>query len=141
MSPSGAQLRGAAATTPPQSVTVREESEAGTSSQCPRCGEDEHVGRNGDVFQYGSCGFEGHSDVVGSGKFLQNVVGDDVELAGSMVRPAVSRENTTERGHANVPRLEWDNHRWRRRDRPTEEEPADQSTREGNLASGVSGTA
>ena len=122
-------------------ITVREESEAGTSSQCPRCGEDKHVGRNGDVFQCGSCGFEGHSDVVGSENFLQQAVGDDIELAGSMARPAVSRENTTERGHTNVPRLEWDDHRWRRRDRSTKEEPANQSTREGNLASGVSGTA
>ncbi|MFT4956817.1 MAG: putative transposase [Halobacteriales archaeon] len=119
-------------------ITVTEESEAGTSSRCPRCGENEHVGRNEDVFQCGACGFEGHSDVVGSENFLQDVVGDDVELAGSMARPAVSGQNRPERGHHGVPRFEWDDHEWRRCDHSTNEEPANQSTREGNLAAGAS---
>ena len=57
-------------------VEVVEESEAGTSSRCSRCGEEEYVNRSGDVFRCGACGFEGHSDVVGSENFLQNVVGD-----------------------------------------------------------------
>lgn len=51
-------------------ISVVEASEAGTSSQCPRCGEPDHVARKGDVFQCGGCGFEGHSDVVGSENFL-----------------------------------------------------------------------
>ncbi|TSD16310.1 hypothetical protein DP107_03130 [Haloglomus irregulare] len=119
-------------------IRVHEESEAGTSSRCPRCGEEKHVGRSGDVFQCGECGFEGHSDVVGSENFLQDVVSDDVALAGPMARPAVSGQNRPENGHADVLRLEWDDHRWQHRDHSSKEEPANRSTREGNFASGVS---
>ncbi len=119
-------------------VEVVEKSEAGTSSRCSQCGEEEYVSRSGDVFRCGACGFEGHSDVVGSENFLQNVVGGDVEIEGPMARPAVSSQNGREKGHRVVPCLEWDDHRWRRRDRSTKEEPANRSTREGNLASGVS---
>ncbi len=119
-------------------ISVKEKSEAGTSSRCPRCGEDDHVHRSGDVFQCGACGFEGHSDVVGSENFLQDVVGDDVDGAGSMARPAVSRENTTESGHHSVPRLEWDDHEWRHSGQSTKEEPANRSTRKGKFVSGVS---
>ncbi|QZA87487.1 transposase [Salinarchaeum sp. IM2453] len=36
-------------------ISVEEASEAGTSSQCPRCAEKRHVSRNGDVFQCDSC--------------------------------------------------------------------------------------
>ncbi len=62
---------------------------------------------------------------------------------GSMTRPAVSRENTTESGHREVPRLEWDDHRWRQRGRSTKEEPANRSTHGdmGKFASGGAGTA
>jgi putative transposase len=121
-------------------INVEEESEAGTSSRCPRCGEEERVGRNGDVFQCGGCGFEGHSDVVGSENFLHGVVDGDVEFDTErpMARPADSGQNGPEWGHRGVPRLEWDDHEWRRCDRSTKEEPANRSTRQGNLAFGVS---
>jgi putative transposase len=119
-------------------IAVRERSEAGTSSRCSRCGEGDHVDRSGDVFRCGTCGFEGHSDVVGSENFLQDMIDDHVDIAGPMARPAVSRENTTERAHREVARLEWDDHRWQHWGHSTKEEPANRSTREGNLASGVS---
>ncbi|RXK47712.1 transposase [Halorientalis pallida] len=121
-------------------INVEEESEASTSSRCPQCGEEESVGRNGDVFQCGGCGFEGHSDVVGSENFLSEVVDGNVEFntGRPMARPADSGQNGPEWRHREVPRLEWDDHEWRRRGHSTKEEPANRSTRKGNLASGVS---
>ena len=118
-------------------VSVEEKSEAGTSSQCPRCDEGTHVSRNGDVFQCGGCGFEDHSDVVGSENFLQSVVDGDVDFTGEgpMARPVDSGQNGPERGHRKVPRLEWNDHRWRQRGHATKEEPTNRSTRTGNLAS------
>ena len=105
-------------------IEVSEEDESGSSSRCPGCG-GERVERDGDLFTCFECGFEGHSDVAASENLLQRYA--DVEV-GPMARPVVSRENTTESGHREVPRLEWDDHRWRRRDRSTKEEPANQST-------------
>jgi putative transposase len=123
-------------------ISVKEESEAGTSSQCPCCDEETRVSRNGDVFQCGSCSFEGHSDMVGSENFLQSVVDGDVDFTRErpMARPVDSGQNGPERGHRKVPRLEWDDHCWRQRGHATKEEPTNRSTREGNLAS-ESGTA
>jgi putative transposase len=111
-------------------IGVEEESEAGTSSQCPRCDEESHITRHSDVFQCGACGFEGHSDVVGSENFLQSVVNGDVDFSGErpMARPVDSGQNSPERGHQTVPRLEWDDHRWRQRGHATKEEPTNQST-------------
>jgi putative transposase len=118
-------------------ISVEEKSEAGTSSQCPRCDEGAHVSRNGDVFQCGGCGFEGHSDMVGSENFLQSMVNSDVDFTGRrpMARPVDSGQNRPERGHQTVPRLEWDDHCWRQRGHATKEELTNQSTRKGNLAS------
>jgi len=117
-------------------VSVAEESEAGTSSECPRCDEESCVSRNGDVFRCGACGFEGHSDVVGSENFLQDVVGGaEVATERPMARPVDSSQNRRERGHRKVPRLEWDDHCWRQRGHATKEELTNRSTREGNLAS------
>ena len=123
-------------------ISVTEQSEAGTSSECPRCDEDTSVSRHGDVFRCASCGFEGHSDVVGSENFLQDVVDGDGKYRGDrpMARPADSGQNGPERGHQSVPRLEWDDHCWRQCGHATKEEPVNQSTREGNVAS-ESGTA
>jgi len=123
-------------------ISVEEKSEAGTSSQCPRCDEETHISRNGDVFHCSACGFEGHSDVVGSENFLQSVVDGDVEFDTErpMARPVDSGQNSPERGHRLVPRLEWDDHCWQQRGHATKEEPTNQSTCEGNLAS-ESGTA
>jgi len=115
-------------------ITVHEESEAGTSSTCPSCG-GENVHRSGDDFQCLSCGFEGHSDVVGAVNFLAEQA--DLE-GGPMARPAAREQNSPRDA---VACLEWDDHRWQRRDRSTKEEPADRSTREGNLVSGGTGTA
>lgn len=114
-------------------LTIREESEAATSSRCPAC-ESEDVHRSGDDLQCLECGFEGHSDVVGAVNFLAEQADIDIE-GGPMARPAARGQNS--------PRdtpvcLEWDDHRWQHRDRSTNEEPADRSTRKGNLASGVS---
>jgi putative transposase len=118
-------------------ISVKKKSEAGTSSECSRCSENTSVSRNGDVFHCGSCGLEGHSDVVGSENFLQDVVDNDVDFNEErpMARPADSGQNGPERGHQSVPRLEWDDHRWRQRGHATKEEPANRSTQEGNLAS------
>jgi putative transposase len=118
-------------------ITVKEESEAGTSSRCSRCGEEDAVSRHGDVFDCGLCGFEGHSDIVGSENFLDSVVDGGVDIAGLMAQPVVSRENTTERGHSNVPRLEWDDHCWRQRGHATKKKPTNQSKREPKIASEV----
>ncbi|MFB6075030.1 MAG: RNA-guided endonuclease InsQ/TnpB family protein [Haloarculaceae archaeon] len=113
-------------------IEVVEVSEAGSSSTCPRCG-GERVDRHGDLLTCRGCGFEGHSDVAAS----ENLLCDN---DGSMARPAVSRENRTESGHREVPRLEWDDHRWRRRDRSTKEDSANRSTHGdvGKLASEAS---
>jgi putative transposase len=118
-------------------ISVEEASEAGTSSQCPCCDAETHVWRKGDVFQCGSCSFEGHSDVVGSENFLQSVVDGDVDCTGErpMARPVDSGQNRPERGHRTVPRLEWDDHCWQQRGHATKEEPTNQSTREENFAS------
>jgi Transposase and inactivated derivatives len=74
------------------SIGVEEAPEAGTSSQCPRCDEETHISRNGDVFQRGACGFEGHSDVVRTANFLQNMVDADGDFTGErpMARPVDS---------------------------------------------------
>jgi putative transposase len=118
-------------------INVEEASEAGTSSRCPRCDEEANITRNGDVFQCSACGFEGHSDVVGSENFLQSVVDDDVDFTEErpMARPVDSGQNSPERGHQTVPRLEWDDHDWQQCGHATKEEPTNRSTREGNLAS------
>jgi putative transposase len=114
-------------------ITVREESEAGTSSQCPRCG-GEDVNRSGDLLQCLSCEFKGHADVAGAVNFLKMQAECEVTV-GSMARPAARGQN---RPRDAVACLEWDDHRWQHRDRSTKEEPVDRSTREGNLASEVS---
>lgn len=106
-------------------ISVREVDEYGSSSTCPACG-GECVGRESNLLTCYDCSFEGHADLAAS----ENILCDFV---GSMARPAVSRENTTEKGHQAVPCLEWDDHRWRRRDHrfETKEEPADRSTTDG----------
>jgi putative transposase len=114
-------------------IAVEEVDEYGSSSACPDCGGD-RVERKGDLLTCYGCGFEGHSDVAASENLLCDAVGP-------MARPAVSRENTTESGHREVPRLEWDDHRWRRRDRSTKEDPANRSTGDEKVASGGTGTA
>ena len=113
-------------------IAVEEVDESGSSSTCPACG-GERVDRYGDLLTCRACGFEGHSDVAASENLLCDAVG-------SMARPAVSRENTTENGHRTVPCLEWDDHRWRRRDRSTKEGSANRSIHGDveKLASGVS---
>jgi putative transposase len=113
-------------------IAVTEVNEAGTSSTCPECG-GETVHREGELLTCSDCGFEGHADLAASENLL--VANTD----GSMARPAVSRANTTERAHRSVARLKWDDHRWRRRDHQTNEEPANRSTTDngGNLASGA----
>lgn len=115
-------------------IGVREVSEAGSSSTCPECGS-ENVRRETDLLTCYDCPFEGHSDLAASENLLVEHAAD-----GSMARPAVSRENTTERAHRSVARLEWDDHRWRRQGRSTKEEPANRSTQEGKFASGDSAT-
>jgi putative transposase len=115
-------------------ITVSEESEAGTSSMCPACGGGD-VHRSGDTLQCLECGFEGHSDVVGAANFLAKQA--DVE-GEPMARLAARGQNSP---RDSFECLEWDDHRWQRRDQSTKEEPADRSTREGNLASGGTGTA
>ena len=113
-------------------LTVVEVDETDSSSTCPDCGE-QPVNRDGDVLQCWSCGFEGHSDVAAS----ENLLSDYFD--GSMARPVVSRENTTESGHHTVPRLKWDDHCWRQQGHTeTNEAPTNRSTtnRRGNIATG-----
>lgn len=110
-------------------ISVREVDETWSSSTCPECGV-RKVQRVDEVLTCYDCGFEGHADLGAS----ENLLCDHV---GPMARPAVSRENTTESGHREVPRLEWDDHRWRHRDYLTKEEPVDRSTRQGRFASSI----
>lgn len=53
---------------------------------------------------------EGHSDVVGSENFLQNVMDADGDFTGerSMARSVDLGQNNPERKHRMMPRLEWD---------------------------------
>lgn len=113
-------------------ISVREVSESGSSSTCPHCGS-ENVHREEDLLTCYDCSFEGHSDLAASENLLVEHATD-----GSMARPAVSRENTTEKGHHAAPCLEWDDHRWRQRGHSTKEEPANRSTtgNGGKFASG-----
>lgn len=103
-------------------MSVREVDEVGPSSTCPTYGR--QVDRNGDLIVCYDCGFGGHADVAASENLLCKHVG-------SMARPTVSRENTMEKGHGDVPCLQWDDHRWQRRDHlsETDEEPVNRSTR------------
>lgn len=147
-------------------IAVHEESEAGTSSRCPRCGEDDHVSRNADVFMCGRCAFEGHSDLVGSENFLHNHLderddnreSDSDSDAGPMARPAAHAQNragdahrlasdSRENGHREVACFQWNDHEWRRSGRwdsrpETNEDSANRSTRmiAGKIAS-ASGSA
>ncbi|MFC7166039.1 RNA-guided endonuclease InsQ/TnpB family protein [Halospeciosus flavus] len=124
-------------------ITVREESEAGTSSKCPTC-ESTEVHRNGDLLHCLDCGTESHSDLAASVNFLREQADEqhlNLPTQGPMARPVASRENTTEDGHHDydqtvVPRLEWDDHGWRQPDHSTKEDPTNQSTTPGNLPSG-----
>ena len=112
-------------------ITVREESEAGSSSTCPSCGGDH---RSGDDFQCLSCGFEGHSDLVGAANFLA----EQADVGEPMARLAARGQNSP---RDSFECLEWDDHRWQHRDQSTKEDPANRSTRTGNLASGGTGAA
>lgn len=103
-------------------ITVREESEAGTSSRCPVCGEDVH--RSGDLLQCLSCEFEGHADVAGAVNFLHQQADVSPEV-GPMARPAARGQN---RPRDTIVCFEWDDHRWQHRDRATNEAPANWST-------------
>lgn len=120
-------------------ITVREESEADTSSRCPSCGADD-VHRRGDLLQCRACGAESHADLVGSVNFLvaqTTVKYSEMRECGSMARPAAHGQNRPGDG---VPCFEWDDHCWRQRDHSTKEAPANH-TREGKLPSGGAGTA
>lgn len=114
-------------------ITVREVDERGSSSQCPRC-RGREVNRSGDAFRCHECGFVGHSDIVGS----ENLLFEYTDC-GSMARPVAPDQNRSGGGHREVPRLEWNDHRWQRRDRSTKEDPTNRSTRTGKLAAGETG--
>lgn len=118
-------------------IEVHKESESGTSSQCPCCGEDEQVSRNGDVFTCASCGFEGHSDVVGSENFLQDMAGENGdEGSGLMAQPVARGQNSPRSGHRGVPRFQWNDHEWRRSGQSTNEESTNrEGVREESLPS------
>jgi putative transposase len=118
-------------------IAVQEESEGGSSSTCPACG-GEDVHRSGDDLQCLWCGFEGHSDLVGAANFLAEQA--DIDRGEPMARLAARGQNSPRDA---VACLEWDDHRWQRRDRSTKEEPANRSTTDagGKFASGGTGTA
>nr|WP_290812743.1 transposase [Halovivax sp.] len=115
-------------------IEVREVDESGSSSRCPRC-DARDVSRNGDTFRCNECPYEGHSDLVGSENLLRAHAN-----CGSMARPAAPDRNGSGGGYREVPRLEWNDHRWQHRDRSTKVDPANRSIphRE-KLASGKSG--
>jgi putative transposase len=112
-------------------IEVVEASVAGTSSRCPACGA-ESVHRSGNTLQCLECGFDGHSDVAASVNFLVEQA-DEVQ-GRSMARPGARGQNSPRDA---VACLEWDDYRWRHRDRSTKEEPSNRSTREGKLAPGA----
>jgi putative transposase len=74
-------------------ITVKEESEAWTSQECPACGERDDTIRHEDSLTC-SCGFEGHADLVASESFLR-------------------QQNTTVRAMARPVYLKWNKHEWR----------------------------
>ncbi len=106
-------------------ITVKEESEAWTSQECPECGEREDTVRHEDSLTC-PCGFEGHADLVASESFLRQ----QIEV-GPMARPVY---------------LKWNNHSWRVHHSPpslvettANEEYTNQSTASsGNVALGDS---
>jgi putative transposase len=74
-------------------IEVEEESEAWTSQECPKCGEQDETVRHKDSLTC-PCGFEGHADLVASESFLRQ----QNNAVGSMARPVY---------------LKWNNHKWR----------------------------
>ncbi|UTF55897.1 RNA-guided endonuclease InsQ/TnpB family protein [Natronosalvus rutilus] len=78
-------------------ITVKEESEAWTSQECPVCGERDNTLRHEDSLTC-PCGFEGHADLGASESFLRRQT-----AVGSMARPVY---------------LKWNNHDWREHHSP-----------------------
>ena len=110
-------------------ITIREESEAGTSSRCPSCASDEVV-RHGDELYCRECHKQGHADIGGALNFLQNEASQSIDVEWPMARPSVPQQNkrgssTSSRG---VERCEWDGHCWQPQDRSTKAVSVDQST-------------
>ncbi|ELZ20867.1 IS1341-type transposase (TCE32) [Halosimplex carlsbadense 2-9-1] len=79
-----------------QGITVESRSEAGTSQQCPDCGQAERTCRHQSTLTC-ACGFEGHADLVASRNLLTRRI-DNRTIARPMARPV---------------RFQWDNHEWR----------------------------
>ena len=70
-------------------ITVREESEAGTSSRCPSC-DSEDVVRHGDELYCPACCKQGHSDLGGALNFLEDETSQSsqsISLEWPMARP------------------------------------------------------
>ena len=85
-------------------ITVKQVSEAESSSQCPEC-ESEDVSRNGDAFWCHDCELEAHSDIVGAWNLLQSEVGP-------MARPAALSAGRDRDAPESGAYWEWNGHDW-----------------------------
>ncbi|MFC6722896.1 transposase [Halobium palmae] len=121
-------------------LTLREESEAGTSSMCPMCQADGNdISRDRDVFDCLMCEWRGHADIVGGINLLTNTTDTTVEQwhsdredersYGSMARPAAPFPVRDGDAHPNVAYLKWNDHRWIPSHRGREREQRDHRQR------------
>ena len=85
-------------------ITVKEVSEAGSSSECPECGSDD-VSRDGDSLRCQDCALDAHSDVAGAWNLLQSEVGP-------MARPAALSAGRQRDAPSDGAYWEWNGHDW-----------------------------
>jgi len=82
-------------------ITVKDESEAWTSQECPECSERDETVRHEDSLTC-PCGFEGHADLVASESFLRR----QSNAVGPMARPVYLKWNKQEwRDHHSPPSI------------------------------------
>ena len=89
-------------------ISVTEVSEAGSSSECPKC-DSPNVRRDSDEFRCHECGLEAHSDVVGAWNLLQAEVGPMARPAGLR---AERRRDSSQSCNGEGAYWEWNEHDW-----------------------------
>jgi len=85
-------------------ITVKQVSEAGSSSECPECGS-ENVHRDSDAFRCHECELDAHSDVAGAWNVLQSEVGP-------MARPTALSAERGRDAPSEGTYWEWNDHEW-----------------------------
>ena len=86
-------------------ITLREVSEADSSSECPECGSTD-VTRRGDSFRCHDCELDVHSDVAGAWNILQ-------QEGGPMARPAALSAERDRDAPQEGAYWQWNEHDWR----------------------------